>query len=286
MVTLLTDYGLDDGFAGVCHGVIAGICPQARIIDLTHGIPRQDVLAGALVLEDAIRYLPVGVHVAVVDPGVGTGRRAIAVASGDGRRFVGPDNGLLWPALQVCAGAVQAVEISASPLRLMPVSATFHGRDMFAPVAAHLAAGVPLSAAGRPLAVDALVVLQRPRATVADGIMLAPVVHIDAFGNVQLGVTRADLEALGFFVELAAGTGRATTDRLALRVHGASGASGASGGAASARYVRTFADAHGDELIVYFDSGGALAVAVNRGSAAERLGVKATDVVAISKRAV
>ncbi len=284
MVTLLTDYGLADGYVGVCHGVIAGICPQARIIDLTHGIPRQDVLAGALVLESAIRFLPVGVHMAVVDPGVGTERGAVAVASGDGRRFVGPDNGLLWPALAVCAGAVRAVEISDSPLRLEPVSATFHGRDIFAPIAAHLAAGVPLSAVGSPLDVDALVALARPRPTIADGVLLAPVLHIDTYGNVLLGATREDLEALGL-AELAAGAERARADRVALRVHRSSRASGASGGAASARYVRTFADAHGDELIVYLDSAGALALAVNRGSAAQRLSVGPGDVVAISERA-
>jgi hypothetical protein len=280
VVTLLTDYGLDDGFAGVCHGVIAGICPQARIIDLTHGIPRQDVLAGALVLAGAIRYMPAGVHVAVVDPGVGSARRAIAVASGDGRRFVGPDNGLLWLALHACGGIVEAVEISASPLRLAPVSATFHGRDIFAPAAAHLAAGVPLSAAGSPLDAGELVALEPPRARVADGILLAPVVYVDGFGNVQLGATNDEIEALGLEpgrsrVELALSVAAALDD--AARAHSVTAVS------ATARYVRTFDDARADELIVYLDSAAALAVAVNRGSAAYRLGLKPTDVVRISK---
>ncbi len=151
IVTLLTDYGRDDDFVGVCHGVIRGIAPDARIVDVTHGIPRHDVRHGALVLRNTLPYMPVGVHVAVVDPQVGTERRALALRCDDGRVLVGPDNGLLSLAWDQAGGVDLAVDVSRSPHRLEPVSATFHGRDVFAPVAAHLAAGAELADAGVPL---------------------------------------------------------------------------------------------------------------------------------------
>jgi S-adenosylmethionine hydrolase len=134
VITLLTDYGLVDEFVGVLHGVIARICPAAQIIDLSHGVPAQDVAAGAVMLANALPYLPVGVHVAVVDPGVGSDRRAVAVRLADRRLLVGPDNGLLWTAALGGGGVVAVAEISASPWRLEPLAATFHGRDIFAPV--------------------------------------------------------------------------------------------------------------------------------------------------------
>ena len=156
IVTLLTDYGRDDDFVGVCHGVIRGIAPDAQIVDVTHGIPRYDVRHGALVLRNTLPYMPAGVHVAVVDPQVGTERRALALRCHDGRMLVGPDNGLLSLAWEACGGVDLAVDVTRSPHRLEPVSATFHGRDVFAPVAAHLAAGAELADAGSPLAADEL----------------------------------------------------------------------------------------------------------------------------------
>ncbi|MGO9972105.1 MAG: S-adenosyl-l-methionine hydroxide adenosyltransferase family protein [Solirubrobacteraceae bacterium] len=273
VLTLLTDYGLDDGYAGVCHGVIAGICPAARVIDVSHRIPRQDVRAGAVVLAAAIAYLPRGVHIAVVDPGVGSDRRALAVQTADGRLFVGPDNGLLWPAMQACGGATEAVEVSESPLRLASVSATFHGRDIFAPVAAHLAAGVELSAAGSPLDPGALVTLELPRARLENGALLARVMHIDTFGNVVLGATERDLECLG----------AALGQRLELAPEPHVGGAGPVNAAVlTARCVRTFADARGDELVVYLDSNGAVAIAINGASAAGRLVVASGGLVRIS----
>src|SRR4051812_36018827 len=143
-ITFLSDYGLGDEFVGVVHGVIAGICPQAPVIDLGHGVPRQDVQAGALTLERALPYMPAGVHLAVVDPEVGARRRAVALRTAEeDRLLVGPDNGLLIPAAERFGGVLEAIEISTSPWRLEPVSATFHGRDLFAPVAARLPAGRP-----------------------------------------------------------------------------------------------------------------------------------------------
>jgi S-adenosylmethionine hydrolase len=258
-ITFLSDYGLDDEFVGVCHGVIAGICPPARVIDITHGIGRHDVTGGAVVLRRALAYMPVGVHIAVVDPDVGAARRAVALRLADERVLVGPDNGLLWPAAEQAGGVVRAVEISRSALRLEPVSATFHGRDLFAPVAAHLAAGVKLADAGDPLDPDVVVRLELPRARIEAGALVAQVVSIDRFGNAELGAAHADLDRaglkLGQAVELELPDGR--------RV--------------GARFVRTFADVQADELMLYEDSGRALAVAVSRASAAERLGLSTGD---------
>jgi S-adenosyl-L-methionine hydrolase (adenosine-forming) len=254
IITFLSDYGLTDNFVGVCHGVIARVCPPARVIDLTHGVPRGDVRAGALILAGGLPYLPVGVHLAVVDPGVGSGRRAVAVSTADGRFFVGPDNGLLSLAFAAAGGVVEAVDISRSAFSLSPVSATFHGRDIFAPVAARLAAGAALAEAGEPCDPAGLVRLELPRATVQDGVLHAHVAYIDRFGNVQLDAEgERDLRPGG---------------RLALSRRGASW---------PAVYGRTFADVAAGELLVHQDSSGRLAVAVNQGSAAERLGVSFGD---------
>jgi S-adenosylmethionine hydrolase len=147
-ITFLSDYGYEDEFAGVCRAVISQIAPGAPLIDLTHGIGRQDVRQGAVVLANALPSCPPGVHLAVIDPGVGSDRRAVAVAAAEGRILVGPDNGLLSRALDRLGGALDAVELSRSPFRLEPVSATFHGRDLFAPVAAHLSLGASMLADG------------------------------------------------------------------------------------------------------------------------------------------
>jgi S-adenosylmethionine hydrolase len=259
VITFLSDYGLADGFAGICHGVIARICPAARVIDISHDIPRHDVRAGALVLRAALPYVPAGVHLAIVDPDVGAERRAVALQAGDGRLLVGPDNGLLSLVADEAGGVVEAVEIGGSPWRLEPVSATFHGRDLFAPVAAHLAAGEPLRDAGAPFDPAGLVRLDLPRARVDEGVLVAHIVYVDRFGNVQLDATHEDLADAGL--------------RLGHAVLV---------GAHSARYLRTFADAQAGELLVYEDSSRMLAVAISQGDAAERLGVAAGDELRIS----
>jgi S-adenosylmethionine hydrolase len=271
-ITFLSDYGLDDEFVGVCHGVIAGICPRARVIDITHGIGRHDVSGGAVVLRRALGYMPVGVHIAVVDPDVGAARRAVALRLADERVLVGPDNGLLWPAAEQAGGVVEAVEISHSPLRLEPVSATFHGRDLFAPVAAHLAAGVKLAEAGDPLDPDVVVRLELPRARIEAGALVAQVVSVDRFGNAQLNATHGDLGQtglkLGHAVELEVTSRRSPPARSPQRDRPPGDC---------ARFVRTFADAQVGELILYEDAARALAVAISHGSAAERLGLAAGD---------
>ena len=150
VITFLTDFGLQDDFVGTCHGVMARIAPDARVIDVTHGIPPQAILQGAIVLQNTTPYMPVGVHLAVIDPGVGGDRRAVAVRTADGRTFVGPDNGLLMLAADAL-GIEAAHELTDVRFRLPNVSRTFHARDVFAPAAAYLAAGVAISELGPPV---------------------------------------------------------------------------------------------------------------------------------------
>ena len=194
-ITFVSDYGLTDEFVGVCHGVIALRCPSVRVIDLNHGVARHDIRAGALALRDALAYLPVGVGLAVVDPDVGAERRAVALGTADGWTLVGPDNGLLMPAAQAAGGVVQAVDIARSPFRCQPVSATFHGRDIFSPVAAELAAGTPLAEVGDPLDPVELVRLELPSPTREGEVLVVHVLGVDRFGNLQLDAGHADLRA-------------------------------------------------------------------------------------------
>lgn len=258
-VTFLSDYGHADEFVGVCHAVIARIAPDARVIDLTHGIGRHDVRTGAIVLRRALPYCPRGVHLAVVDPEVGRQRRAVALRTAEeDRLLVGPDNGLLSLAAQRFGGAVEAVDIALSPHRLEPVSATFHGRDLFAPVAAHLAAGGALAAAGEPLDPDELVRLHMPMARLHDGELVAHAIAIDGFGNVTLDVEHPEIAGFGLRL------GRPVL------VNGQ-----------RAHYTTTFADVPPGEPLLYEDAYRALALAVNRGSAAELLGIARDDEVHI-----
>ena len=197
-LSFLSDYGRTDEFVGVCHGIVQRIAPGAVVVDLTHEIPRHDVRTGALSLQNAIPYLPRGVHIAVVDPGVGGARRAVALRARDGNLFVGPDNGLLWPAVDACGGVVEAADIAQSPHRLEPVSATFHGRDLFAPVGAHLALGATLEQTGRSLDPGTLEHLELPRSEVSEGRIRTRVVAVDTFGNLQLNLRTEDMRAAGF----------------------------------------------------------------------------------------
>jgi S-adenosylmethionine hydrolase len=263
-VTFLSDYGQRDDFVGVCHGVIARAAPQARIIDVTHGVARHEVRTGALVLRNALPYMPAGVHLAVVDPEVGGERRAVALrAAHEDRLLVGPDNGLLWLAAERFGGIVEAVDIGRSPWRLEPVSATFHGRDIFAPVAGRLAAGEPLAAAGDPCEPDELARIELPDPVLDEDGLLAHVLALDGFGNVVLGATHADLDGSGLRL------GRPVEVQVAGRRF-------------PAWYAVTFADVRPGEILVYEDAYRTLAIAVNRGSAAELLGLAADAAVRIS----
>jgi S-adenosylmethionine hydrolase len=259
VITFLSDYGLDDDFVGVCHGVIATICPQARVIDISHGIRRHDVRAGALMLSESLAYMPVGVHVAVVDPDVGAARRAVALRLGDDRLLVGPDNGLLSLAAEIGGGVVEAVDIAHSSFRLEPVSATFHGRDIFAPVAARLAAGAPLAVAGDPLDPEQLIRIRLSRAQRRDGALLAHVRQIDHFGNLQLDAGHEDVSDSGLKL------GRAVRLQTAARRSHLT------------QYVRTFADVGEGEVLLYEDAQRRLSVAISHGDAAAELGLAIDD---------
>jgi S-adenosyl-L-methionine hydrolase (adenosine-forming) len=256
IVTLLTDYGRDDDFVGVCHGVIRGIHPEAQIVDITHGVERYAVRQGALVLRNTLPYMPVGVHVAVIDPQVGTERRALALRTVDGRVLVGPDNGLLSLAWERCGGIDLAVDVTRSPHRLEPVSATFHGRDIFSPVAAHLARGAELADAGDQLDQDELQIVGLPEPRVEDGTLVGHALVVDRFGNVALNVDHDDMAGtgitLGGTVEIEAG-----------------------GELYLATYAQTFADVRPGELLIYEDAYRTLAVAINRGDAAATLALRA-----------
>ena len=252
IVSLLTDYGHEDEFVGVCHAVIRGIAPDVPIVDLTHGIPRYGVRQGAIVLRNSLPYAPVGVHLAIVDPQVGTERRGVAVRTGDGRMLVGPDNGLLSLAWGVCGGVVEAVDISRSPHRLEPVSATFHGRDIFAPVAAHLAIGAELAEAGQHVEPYELQVLALPQPEVSEGEVVAHVLLVDRFGNASLDVGHADL----------AGSGLTLGKPVEIDVEGER---------FLGTFAQTFADVRPGDVILYEDAYRMLAIAVNRGDAASAL---------------
>jgi S-adenosyl-L-methionine hydrolase (adenosine-forming) len=248
-ITFLSDYGYEDEFAGVCRAVIAQIVPGAPLIDLSHGIARQDVRQGAIVLANALPSCPPGVHLAVVDPGVGSARRAVAVSAAEGRFLVGPDNGLLSRALDRVGGALDAVELSRSPFRLEPVSATFHGRDLFAPVAAHLSLGARLEEAGQPIDPASLVALDLPAPRVGPDEVVAHAIHVDGYGNVTL-----DLDS-----SLLANGPLRPGDALEVR---------APDGRFGAVWARTFADVDAGDMLLFEDSSGALALAVSGGSAA------------------
>jgi S-adenosylmethionine hydrolase len=248
-ISFTTDYGTADGFVAAVKGVIAGIAPDARIIDVTHQVPAQDVRRGAAVLAQTVPWLPAGVHLAVVDPGVGMARRGVVVVAGRGL-LVGPDNGLLLPAADALGGVRVAYELADPAYRLARVSATFHGRDVFGPAAAHLAAGLDPARLGPP-APD-LVRLPAPIVHSRPGVLRAEVLSVDGFGNVQLAAT--DLGGL---------TGT-------VRVQGRPAAVG-----------RTFGDVPAGELVVLADSAGYVAVAVNGGNAAARLGLGPGDEVTV-----
>jgi S-adenosylmethionine hydrolase len=255
-ITFLTDFGLQDDFVGTCHGVMKKIAPKVEVIDITHGIPPQGVLQGALTLANSLPFMPVGVHLAVVDPGVGGARRALALRDGEGRIHVGPDNGLLVPAAEKLGGIAEAHELTNSAYALESVSRTFHGRDLFAPAAAHLALGVPLTELGPPIAADALARLDLPQPEVGTTRIHCTVLAIDRFGNVQLNLDRSHLEQVG----VVPGT------RVEVQV-------------GPERYyavaARTFADARPGDIILYEDAYRNLSIAISGGNAAAMFGIRA-----------
>jgi hypothetical protein len=252
-LSLLTDYGLDDGFVAACHGVAARIAPGIRIIDITHLVPPGDVRRGAAVLAQTIPYLPPAVHVAVVDPGVGTARRGVAVEAGHSI-LIGPDNGLLSWAVAAVGGAERAWQLTNGDLWLHPVSQTFHGRDIFSPVAAHLAAGADPGTVGTELQTGDLVTLPAPTSRVHGGEAEGEVMSVDRFGNVQLSIAASDTDRLGI------GFGSQVVVRCGRRQ-------------LTVPYLETFAAVAPGELVAFTDSAGLISLAVNAGDAAQQLGL-------------
>ncbi len=238
---------------GTCHGVVKRIAPDAEVIDITHGIEPQNVLQGALVLASTLPYMPDGIHLAVVDPGVGGDRMPLALRAAGGRLFVGPDNGLLLVAADRLGGVEEAVELADPAYRLEPVARTFHGRDVFVPAAAHLAAGVALTDLGPAVEPGDLVRLELPEPTLGTRRIRATVLYVDRFGNVQLNLTSSHLEQIGVEpgsqVEVEVGFERYY-----------------------AVAARTFAEVRAGDIVLYEDAYWNIALAINRGNAAEMFG--------------
>jgi S-adenosyl-L-methionine hydrolase (adenosine-forming) len=235
--------------------VIKRIAPEAEVIDITHGIAPTNVLQGALVLASTLPYMPEGVHLAVVDPGVGSDRKPLALRGADGRLYVGPDNGLLLEAAGRLGGVEEAVELAEPAFRLEPVARTFHGRDVFAPAAAHLAAGVELAALGPRLLPERLVRLEVPAPEIGTRRLRATVLSVDRFGNVQLNLLRPHVDQVGIEdgaqIEVAVGFERYF-----------------------AVAARTFAEVRPGDIVLYEDAYGNISLAVNKGNAAEMFGVE------------
>ncbi len=254
-VTFLSDFGLQDDFVGTCHGVIKRIAPEAQIIDITHGIEPQAVLQGALVLANTLPYMPEGIHVAVVDPGVGGDRRALVLRDATGRLHVGPDNGLLVPAAEKLGGIDAAWQVTNAAYMLAPVSATFHGRDVFAPAAAHLSIGVDPADLGPAVEPSSLVRLELPEPEVGTSTIRATVLYVDRFGNVQLNLSRREVESAGIV------PGRRVELDLGFERYYATAA-------------RAFSDARAGDIILYEDSYENIAVAITGGNAAEMFSIR------------
>jgi S-adenosyl-L-methionine hydrolase (adenosine-forming) len=262
IVTFLSDYGLEDEFVGVCHGVMVGIAPHLKIIDVNHNILRQDIRHGAIVLQQAIPFLPDSVHLAVVDPTVGSHRRAVAVETGWGETFVGPDNGLLIPAVRSSGGIRRVHEIVNQSFLLRPVSRTFHGRDVFAPASAHIANGVEPAELGPSVAEEDLVQLEIPKAWPHDDHLHAEVLQIDRFGNLQLNVFPPQLEDIGLNGGM----------RIEVRLEGHR---------LAVMFASAFADVKTGDFVLVEDSYRYLSLAVNKGDARAKLRAHAGSTVIV-----
>lgn len=251
-ISFFSDFGLRDEYVGVCHGVIASLAPDVRVIDVNHEIGPGQIRNGALSMLRSIQYLPEGVALTVVDPGVGTDRAAIAVETSWGF-FVGPDNGVLSPAVAIVGGATQAVQLDNPEFHLPNTSATFHGRDIFSPVAALLASGqASLTDLGTALDPSSLIPLLLPLPEIKAERVAGVVWWLDGFGNCQTNISPEDLEALDITL------GDQVVVRFGINER-------------TVTWVPTFGAGDPDELVLYTDSAGLLALAVVGGNAAESL---------------
>lgn len=259
-ISFLTDYGQTDEFVGVVHSVIRQIAPEVRVIDISHQVPAHDVRSGGLTLARSAQYLAPGVVLAVVDPGVATARRAIAIEVGDGASvLVGPDNGLLAPAVSMVGGATRAVELTNLDYQLPAPGPTFAGRDIFGPAAAHLCNGVDLLELGAEVDINGLTPGMIPVTRVEDDALVAEVLWTDAFGNLQLNVDPAEIDAFG--------------DRVELRFDGRV--------RTGVRHA-TYAEVPTGEVGLVVDSYGLVSLAANRSSASDELGIGTGDEVILA----
>lgn len=259
-ISFLSDYGTVDEFVGVVHSVIHQLAPGTTVIDVSHHVPAHDVRAGGLTLARAAQYLAPGVVLAVVDPGVGTARRAVAIEVGDGGAvFVGPDNGLLAPAVAMVGGATRAVELANTDYQLGAPGPTFAGRDVFAPAAAHLCAGVALTELGPEVDTAGLMPGMIPITRIEGDDLVAEVLWTDTYGNLQLNVDPAELEGFG--------------DRIALRFGGRD--------RTGVRH-RTYAEVPTGEVGLVVDSYGLVSIVVDRASAADELTLGTGDEVVLT----
>ncbi len=260
-VSFLSDYGLEDEFAGVVRSVVRSLAPHVTVVDITHGIAAHDVRGASLALVRSVQYLAPGVVLAVVDPGVGTDRRAVAVEVGpEGEAvFVGPDNGLLAGAVAMTGGATRAVELTEPAYHLPAPGATFAGRDIFAPVAGHLCNGVDLAELGPSIDPVTLRPGLLPLSRQEEGKLMSEVLWVDRFGNAQLNVDPGDIAAMGDRISLRWGIDQVRTGRLA----------------------RTYGELKTGELGLVVDSYGLVSVALDQRSAAEELRLRPGDAVTL-----
>jgi S-adenosyl-L-methionine hydrolase (adenosine-forming) len=254
-ICFLSDFGLVDDFVGTCKGVMLGVAPGVAVVDLTHEVPGFEIEAGAEILQHATRYMPEdAVYLAVVDPGVGTERRALALRAGSGALLVGPDNGILVPAAEALGGISEAVLLSNERYHVHPVSNTFHGRDVFSPVAAHLAAGVQLPEFGEALEPSSLARFEQPGVEEVGGGegVTARIISVDRYGNARLSISQ-EKWGLEYDATLGVDVGE---------------------GEMEVRYLETFGSARTGELVLVPDSHWRLSLAINKGNAARALGLK------------
>lgn len=269
-VSLLSDFGLRDASAGIMRAVVAGICPEATIVDLAHDVHKFAIRDGALLMWSAVPYLPIGTHVAVVDPGVGTARKGVAIQTSRGDFLVGPDNGLLMPAA-ARLGGITRVHLLENPQYALPdVSSSFHGRDVFAPAAAHLAGGVAIEELGRAVDPRRLLDLEWPRPDIQPGRLRANAIYLDTFGNVKLSALADDLESalpgLRFGDEIVIRIGEAGTSRVVPAI-----------------WARTFGDVPEQAPLLTSDSYGRASLSVHQGSAASSYGIELDAVIEVSR---
>ena len=255
VVSFLSDYGSVDEFVGVCKAVMWGLAPELTILDVTHGVPAHDIRAGSLALVRAIQYLPDGIVLAVVDPGVGTDRRAVAIETETGI-FIGPDNGLLAPAVAMVGGAQRVIALTNDEYQMEAPGPTFAGRDVMAPAAGFLARGVALEDLGDAVDAAGLTPGLIPLPTVESGTVVGEVWWVDGFGNCQLNIGPEELVALGVGIDDSVEVRFASTGRRA-------------------RWVHTYADAKPSELTLIVDSYGLISLALDRQSAAVDCGLAA-----------